>query len=90
LLVDLDGKAKRGKEIDAWTGLEVNWLDEIYDLVDRFPRANDDKEVLNGGVRLTSLEATTLPPPPASATTSRPPRWQPPRHGRSPGWSSRG
>jgi hypothetical protein len=46
--------ANRVKGIDGWSGREVNWLDEMYELADRMPA--DDS------VRVLSLEAKPVPP----------------------------
>lgn len=48
----LEEDAKRIKAIGDWTGTEVVWLDELYDMTDRFP------DVTN--IRLTSLTADPI------------------------------
>lgn len=37
ILTSLDADAKRLQAVDDWTKREVVWLDELYDLFDRFP-----------------------------------------------------
>src|SRR5205807_8445386 len=39
-LLHLEDDAKRIKAIDDWVQTEVCWLDELYDLTDRFPDTN--------------------------------------------------
>jgi hypothetical protein len=58
--VDLDGQlaqmedeAKVIKALQEWTGGEVNLLDELYDLTDRFPSTET--------MRITQLSVTPLP-----------------------------
>jgi hypothetical protein len=36
-LASLDDDVKRVKALDEWSQADVNWLDELYDLVDRIP-----------------------------------------------------
>lgn len=47
-LADLDDDAKRIKHLDEWSSHKIVWLDEIYDLTDRFPDTNT--------IRLTNLK----------------------------------
>ena len=43
----MDEDSKRIKALDEWTRGDIVWLDELYDLTDRFPDANN--------LRLTQL-----------------------------------
>jgi hypothetical protein len=52
-LLTLDEDAKRTKAVEDWSANEVNWLDELYDLVDRFPEPTTVRLV-----RLTANPAT--------------------------------
>jgi hypothetical protein len=53
-LAQLESDGKRLQAVDDWTKREVVWLDELYDLADRFPDL--DK------TRVTTLTGTTIPP----------------------------
>ncbi|HZT83103.1 MAG TPA: hypothetical protein VFA26_22940 [Gemmataceae bacterium] len=53
-LQDLEEDDKRIKAISAWTDQNVNWLDELYDLSERFP--DPDK----ANVRLTQLSGSLV------------------------------
>jgi hypothetical protein len=47
--------AKRLDAVTQWEGQSVPWLDELFDMTDRFPSGDE--------VRVNSLIAKTLPPP---------------------------
>jgi Tfp pilus assembly PilM family ATPase/Tfp pilus assembly protein PilN len=51
-LLQIDEDAKRIKAIDDWTQADVVWLDELYDLTERFPDPN--------GIRLTMFVGDPL------------------------------
>ncbi len=40
LLAQMEDDSKRIKALDDWTQSEIVWLDELYDLTDRFPDTN--------------------------------------------------
>lgn len=52
----LEPDAKRLAALDAWKARQVNWLDELFDLADRFP-AKD-------GIYAASLTGKAVPPNP--------------------------
>ncbi len=52
-LRDLDDDDKRFKAVDEWEKGEVNWLEEVYDLTDRFGEGK--------GVRLVQFSGDPLP-----------------------------
>jgi Tfp pilus assembly PilM family ATPase len=51
-LVMVDEEAKRLKAISEWEEGAIVWLDELYDLVERFPDSN--------GIRMTTLTADSM------------------------------
>lgn len=52
-LSQLDPDSRRLQAVDDWSKREVVWLDEMYDLFDRFPDLDQS--------RITSLSGTSLP-----------------------------
>ena len=53
-LAAMEGDAKRLQAVDDWSKKEVVWLDELYDLADRFPSIDQ--------TRVTSLAGTAVVP----------------------------
>src|SRR5262249_2962645 len=53
-LLILEEEDKKVKKIGDWANTEIVWLDEIYDMVDRFPDTD--------GTRLTMFKGEPLPP----------------------------
>jgi Tfp pilus assembly PilM family ATPase len=58
-LLILEEEDKKVKRIGEWANTEIVWLDEIYDMVDRFPDSD--------GTRLTMFKGEPLPPKAANA-----------------------
>ncbi|MBY0513044.1 MAG: hypothetical protein K2P78_03930, partial [Gemmataceae bacterium] len=52
-IADLEPVGKQYEAVEQWQTREVVWLDELYDMTDRFP---------SGGVLLTQLDATPILP----------------------------
>src|SRR5262249_20935490 len=53
-LVQIEEEAKRIAALDEWSQKEIVWLDELYDLADRFPNINT--------IRLTGLDGVPQTP----------------------------
>jgi Tfp pilus assembly PilM family ATPase len=53
-LLILEEEDKKIKKVGDWANTEIVWLDEIYDMVDRFPDTD--------GTRLTMFKGEPLPP----------------------------
>jgi hypothetical protein len=58
-LLQVEEDSLRIKAVSDWTGNNVNWLDELYDLTDRFPEGNSLRLTYLAGEPLTHTAKET-------------------------------
>jgi hypothetical protein len=59
-LAGLADEIKYARALDEWTGSEIVWLDELYDLTDRFPDTNTVRMVQFTGDPMTRTAKSAL------------------------------